>query len=41
MPGTFRVSTPLVEEGGLDRAAQVFGKELGGLLRELNEILVA
>ena len=33
--------TPFVEEGGLGRAAQVFGGELGSLLSELNEVLVA
>ncbi len=33
--------TPFVEEGGLGRASQVFGKELGTLLRELNEVLAA
>jgi len=33
--------TPFIEEGGLGRAASVFGKELGSLLRELIEVLVA
>ncbi|HWN69489.1 MAG TPA: type I restriction-modification enzyme R subunit C-terminal domain-containing protein, partial [Haliangium sp.] len=33
--------TPFVEQGGLGRAAQVFGTELPGLLRELNEALAA
>ncbi|RJO66022.1 MAG: restriction endonuclease subunit R [Myxococcales bacterium] len=33
--------TPFAEEGGLGRASQVFGKELPGLLKELNEALVA
>ena len=32
---------PFVQEGGLGKAAQVFGGELGGLLKELNEVLVA
>ncbi len=32
---------PFAEEGGLGRAHQVFGKELGELLMELNEVLVA
>ena len=33
--------TPFVEEGGLGRAAQVFGKDLRTLLDELNEALAA
>jgi type I restriction enzyme R subunit len=33
--------TPFVEEGGLGKAAQVFGKELVPILRELNEALAA
>jgi type I restriction enzyme R subunit len=32
---------PFVQEGGVGRAAQVFGEELGPLLEELNEVLVA
>ena len=32
--------TPFVESGGLGRAAQVFGDDLGPLLEELNEALV-
>ncbi len=32
---------PFVQEGGLGRASQVFGKELEPLLRELNEVLAA
>ena len=32
---------PFVQEGGLGRANQVFGKELEPLLRELNEALAA
>ncbi len=32
--------TPFVEAGGLGRAAQVFGDDLGPLLEELNEALV-
>ena len=32
--------TPFVESGGLSRAAQVFGDDLGPLLEELNEVLV-
>jgi len=32
---------PFAEEGGLGRAAQVFGKDLRPLLDELNEVLVA
>ena len=33
--------TPFVEEGGLGKAAQVFGEELGPLIQELNEVLAA
>jgi type I restriction enzyme R subunit len=33
--------TPFVEAGGLGRAAQVFGAELGPLLEEINEVLAA
>ena len=33
--------TPFVEEGGVGKAAQVFGKELRPLLAELNEVLAA
>ena len=33
--------TPFAEEGGRGRAAQVFGKGLGPLLDELNEVLAA
>jgi type I restriction enzyme R subunit len=32
---------PFVQEGGFGRANQVFGDELGPLLRELNEVLAA
>ncbi len=32
---------PFVREGGLGRAAQVFGNDLGPILRELNEVLAA
>jgi type I restriction enzyme R subunit len=32
---------PFAEEGGLGRAAQVFGEELSVLLNELNEALAA
>ena len=32
---------PFAEAGGLGRASQVFGQELGTLLKELNEALVA
>lgn len=32
---------PFAEEGGRGRAAQVFGKGLGPLLDELNEVLAA
>jgi type I restriction enzyme R subunit len=33
--------TPFVEQGGLGRAQQVFGGELRGVIRELNEVLAA
>jgi type I restriction enzyme R subunit len=33
--------TPFVEEGGLGKAAGLFGKELGGIVKELNEVLAA
>ena len=33
--------TPFAEEGGLGRAAQVFGKELRDLIEELNGALAA
>jgi type I restriction enzyme R subunit len=33
--------TPFAEEGGLGRARQVFGEELGRVLEELNEVLAA
>jgi type I restriction enzyme R subunit len=33
--------TPFVEEGGLGKAAAVFGKELGGILKEINEVVAA
>ncbi len=33
--------TPFAEEGGLGRAAQVFGKELRPIVQELNEALAA
>jgi len=32
---------PFAQEGGLGRAAQVFGAELGTVLKELNEVLAA
>jgi type I restriction enzyme R subunit len=32
--------TPFVEAGGLGKAAEVFGDDLGALLEELNEVLV-
>lgn len=32
---------PFAEQGGLGRASQVFGKDLGTVLRELNEVLAA
>ena len=32
---------PFVQEGGLGRANQVFGDELGPLLQELNQVLAA
>ena len=33
--------TPFVEEGGLGKAARVFGEELQPLIQELNEVLAA
>ena len=33
--------TPFVEAGGLGTATQVFGKELGKIVKELNEVLAA
>jgi type I restriction enzyme, R subunit len=33
--------TPFTDEGGLARASKVFGKELGTIVRELNEALAA
>lgn len=33
--------TPFAGEGGLARAAQVFGKDLGTIVSELNEALAA
>ena len=33
--------TPFAGEGGLARAAKVFGKELGTIVSELNEVLAA
>lgn len=33
--------TPFIEHGGLGRAQQVFGGELAGVMRELNEVLAA
>jgi type I restriction enzyme R subunit len=33
--------TPFVEHGGLGRASKLFGKELKGIVRELNEVLAA
>ncbi|MBK6767733.1 MAG: DEAD/DEAH box helicase family protein [Ardenticatenales bacterium] len=33
--------TPFVEQGGLGRAREVFGGELGVVIRELNEVLAA
>jgi len=33
--------TPFVEEGGLGKAAGLFGKELAGIVKELNEVLAA
>lgn len=33
--------TPFIERGGLGRAQQVFGGELAGVMRELNEVLAA
>jgi len=34
-------SVPFVQEGGLGRAAQVFGGDLKGIMQELNEVLAA
>ena len=33
--------TPFTNEGGLARASKVFGKELKGIVQELNEALAA
>ena len=33
--------TPFVEQGGLGKARQVFGDDLGAMLKELNEELAA
>ena len=33
--------TPFVEQGGLGRASQVFGKNLAAIVREVNEVLAA
>lgn len=33
--------TPFVGEGGLGKARQIFGEELGDVMRELNEVLAA
>ena len=33
--------TPFVEHGGLGKASKLFGKELKGIVRELNEVLAA
>jgi type I restriction enzyme R subunit len=33
--------TPFVEEGGLGKAAGLFGKDLAGIVKELNEVLAA
>ena len=33
--------TPFTNEGGLARATKLFGNELGGIVRELNEVLAA
>ena len=33
--------TPFAGEGGLAKAAQVFGKDLGPIVNELNEVLAA
>jgi len=33
--------TPFAGEGGLAKAAKVFGKELGPIVNELNEVLAA
>jgi hypothetical protein len=32
---------PFVQEGGLGKATQVFGRDLRSLIAELNEVLVA
>ena len=34
-------AAPFVQEGGLGRAAALFGKDLEGVIRELNEVLAA
>jgi type I restriction enzyme R subunit len=39
-PGDFDYA-PFAEDGGLGKAQQVFGRDLGTLLRELNEALAA
>jgi type I restriction enzyme R subunit len=33
--------TPFVEHGGLGKASKLFGKELKGIVQELNEVLAA
>ena len=33
--------TPFVEEGGVGKAAGLFGKDLAVIVRELNEVLAA
>jgi type I restriction enzyme R subunit len=33
--------TPFASEGGLARASRVFGKDLKGIVQELNEVLAA
>jgi type I restriction enzyme R subunit len=33
--------TPFTDEGGLAKANKVFGKELGTIVKELNEVLAA
>ncbi len=33
--------TPFTDEGGLAKASRVFGKDLGSIVRELNEVLAA
>jgi type I restriction enzyme R subunit len=40
VPGDFDYS-PFSQQGGLGRAAQLFGEELQKLLDELNEVLTA